>query len=239
MEDTIDSHHLPLPDQIGEGSGEGTSTATTAASFRKEENEQTGSGLLNDLSQLTGINSHHVLEAIAQFVLKKIKDSVPAPFQNYNLGPPAEVSTANPDIRPQNSFAISHPKDDLNDKFDEINLLKTIQPKFRRLGQILLKEFDKRPQDITWTPDGTLILDQISIPNSNIYSIFPLLFKAFVRSNSPPGLRELSTKINEIGLAHLIRCKLSKPKGSTANQSFRESGKQEKKPPTEKWWYLG
>ena len=187
--------------------------------------------------ELAGLDSHRLVQQIAEVVVKKIGPSlIPQPFQNFNLGPPAQVSTENPDTRPQLSFSIAHPKDDLNDKFDENHLLKTIQPKFRRQAQILLKEFDKRPNQITWTTDGTLLIDQISIPQSNIFVIFPLLFKSVRTAIKLPGYQDLVLKIHEIGLGHLIKSKIVPQKKLRASAKI-ETGSSSQA--NQKWWFLG
>ena len=204
-----------------------------------ENDSQEGSGLLNNFLELAGLDSNRIVEQIAEFVVKKLNPAlVPEPYQNYNLGPPAQVSTENPNTRPPLAFAISHPKDDLNDKYDEVHLLKTIAPKFRRQAQILLKEFDKRPNQITWTGDGTLLIDQVSIPKSNIFVIFPLLFKASKRAIQLPGFEDLVLKINEIGLDHLIKCKVAQPKFAP-KKSVTSSLTSDTSKSKTKWWFLG
>ena len=120
-------------------------------------------------------------------------------------------------------------------KIKLIKSLKTLQPKFRRLGQILLKEFNHQANQITWTPDGSLLIDEVSIPRSNIFVIFPLLFKTRNFRHDVPGLDELLIKIEEMGLSHLIKSKLAKGRGTFARKNSPLN------PPgtSTKWWYIG
>ena len=201
------------------------------------EIESSGAGLLTNLLDFAGLEPHHLVEKIAEVVIKKINTSlVPPAYQNYNLGPPAQVSTENPDTTPSAPFAIAHTKDDLNDKYDEVHLLKTLSPKFRRQGQILLKEFDKRANQITWTGDGTLLIDQTSIPQSNIFVIFPLLFKATKFATKLPGFEDLVLKIHEIGLGHLIKSKLRQGKVSSKKLTVTSEAPSAS---NAKWWFIG
>ena len=190
----------------------------------------------NDLLGL-GESSSGVIEHIAKLVATTLIPAALNRFQNYNLGPPAQLSIEDPNTNPELPYKISQTKDDLNDKFDETHLLKTLPPKFRRLGQILLKEFDKKSNEVTWMPNGTLLIDQISIPQSNIFFIFPLLFKSSRLPKDVPGLNELLLKINEMGLGHLIKVqprqiKLKRSKVSLKSVSPSHSRQT-------KWWYLG
>ena len=168
-----------------------------------------------------------------------VKSIIPAAvnqFQNYNLGPPAQVSTANPNTNPPLPYSVNQVKDDLNTQFDENQLLKTIPPRFRRLAQILLKEFNSRANEVTWTPDGSLLIDEVSIPKSNIYVIFPFLFMGKKLHSGIPGLQELLIKIKDMGLDHLIKTKPLSQKSNFKN--FATKGTRSKEL-TGKWWFLG
>ena len=108
-----------------------SSTSTSSTSTHREPDLsipiQTGSGdTQSELTGITGLGSSEALHHIAELVVKSLIPVAVSQFQNYNLGPPAQVNTENPDTRPSLSYNIVHQKDDLNDKFDEAELLKTV-----------------------------------------------------------------------------------------------------------------
>ena len=186
-----------------------------------------------------------VFQHIADLVAEKLGSNVPA-YQNFNLGPPAPIISANPDTKPQGSFEVNKTKDDLNSKFDEKELLKCVPPTSRRLAQILLEQFNLRGNELTWMPDGTILIDETSIPKSNIFIIFPLLFKASKKSSKPPGYFEFIEKLNQMGLDHLVKTKLSKAEKRPINHQRQQNStdgniSEENSTPSkrEKWWYLG
>ena len=62
----------------------------------------------------------------------------------------------------------------------------------------LLEEIDLRPEDITFDSSGLIVIDGTAIPSSNIFLVFPLLFKKV--HPSFPGLQELKLKLSEMHL---------------------------------------
>lgn len=73
----------------------------------------------------------------------------------------------------------------------------------KKNAQHLLEEFDKRGNELTWNSSGTIFVDQVAIPGSNLFTVFPLLFKVR-RSEKLIGLNELIQKINDMGLSSYI-----------------------------------
>ena len=67
----------------------------------------------------------------------------------------------------------------------------------------MLDEFDKRANELTWNPSGTIFIDQVAIPGSNLFTLFPLLFK-LRRSEKLIGLTDLIQKIDDMGLSSYI-----------------------------------
>lgn len=96
----------------------------------------------------------------------------------------------------------------------------------------LLRVFDSHPEDITWNTDGTLFIDDVAIPNSDIKLIFPKLFK---KSNEVKfdikGLEELVFKIHLMGYEHLILRKHM----TIVNLEDLSSDDSESSP----WYYIG
>ena len=236
---------LPHLFKFSESSGQGTTTEKESTTSQQNSDLpipiQSGSGsshLADFASGFADLATSTNLHQIAELVVKSLVPAALTQFQNYNLSPPAQVITENPDTRPQLTFGISHQKDDLNDSFDEAHLLKTVPVKFRRLGQILLKEFNGQANQITWTPDGSLLIDEVSIPKSNIFVIFPLLFKAAKPRYHVPGFDELLLKLDEMGLTHLIKSKRSKGLGQKLTSAQSKSNSNLPKQ-NSKWWYIG
>ena len=111
---------------------------------------------------------------------------------------------------------------------DEEKLLRLVPTRFRPQAKILLRQFNQRGTELTWNSDGIIFKDQTSIPESNIFTFFPYLFKMKHPKNMT-GFDDFIQKINEMGLSNLIlqkapkvREKLSKLSGTGPN-----------------WWYLG
>lgn len=114
-----------------------------------------------------------------------------------------------PNVVPQNavellpSSSVVH-KSKLSDSFDDEKLLKVVPKHFHPKALKLLNELKKRPDEITWTSNGAVFINQASLPNSNIFIIFP---KLFVKTNHPekiPYLFEVSSEISSLGFGHLI-----------------------------------
>ena len=100
----------------------------------------------------------------------------------------------------------------------------------------LLEEFDKRGNELTWNNHGTIFIDEVSIPGSNLFTLFPLLFK-LRRSEKLIGLNELIQKIDDMGLSSFIVKKKSfkKNKRPQTTTSLSGHGINDDFP----WYYLG
>ena len=119
----------------------------------------------------------------------------------------------------------------LNFWTDEKRLINLTPQKYRKKAALLLKEFSRRGNELTWSTDGIIYVDEISIPSTDIYVLFPYLFKA-KRPKNLLGFEDFVQKINCMGLYHLI---YQKPK-------LYECSKSKNNPkPLENlanWWYL-
>ncbi len=108
----------------------------------------------------------------------------------------------------------------------------------KKAAKILLNEFNARGNELTWDSNGTLFIDQVSIPGSNMYFLFPILFKK-KRSSHLPGLQQLVSKINDMGLSDFIntsQLQITHDAFSTRNNSKKDAVPLVE---NEKWWYLG
>lgn len=122
-------------------------------------------------------------------------------------------------------------QNDPNDGFDEKYLLRQVPKKSQAQAQNLLKVLNERANELTWSSSGSVFVDGTSIPNSDIFKIFPSLFK----KQSPKrmkGFQEFVQKLRSMGLCHLIPIKETQAiSTSQAHKAKNESISQ--------WWYIG
>jgi hypothetical protein len=149
---------------------------------------------------------------IAFLVSKKIQPRQPgALWNNFNLTPPSTSVVVNPNTESSSAVHYDNPirKNDFNDIFDEKRLLRLTPKKFRKNGEELLKQFVSRGSELNWDSSGTIYIDGTSIPESDIFILFPCLF----RSKKPKkleGFVEFFNKIIEMGLSDLLSQKVLK-----------------------------
>ncbi len=108
----------------------------------------------------------------------------------------------------------------------------------KKNAKYLLEEFNKRANELTWNSSGTMFVDQVAIPGSNLFTLFPLLFK-LRRSDKLIGLQDLIEKIDEMGLSSYIvtshnlkRKHIDKEKESNKRNDNHENS-------NFPWYYLG
>jgi hypothetical protein len=102
-----------------------------------------------------------------------------------------------------------------------------VPTKHRRQAEVLLKQFNVRGNELTWNSDGIIFIDQTSVPESNIYVLFPYLYKMKHPKNLP-GFDDFIKKLHEMGLDHLILKRYS------PLQRAKPTSKQS----TVNWWFL-
>lgn len=129
-------------------------------------------------------------------------------------------------------------KSQLNDDFDNDRLITSVPKMFQERAKILVKELLPHSSDLTWDSSGTIFLDQESLPSSNIFKIFPYLFKRVQIPQNYPNLLELATKIASLGFGHLINKRLTL--GLVRKKTIEDQEKIYQQIKTAKhWWYLG
>jgi hypothetical protein len=103
----------------------------------------------------------------------------------------------------------------------------------KRKAKLLLDELEKRPHELTWNSEGIVFVNQIGIPGSNMYKLFPLLFSKG-KTEDIIGVDDFYKKIKEMGLFHFADQNPSK-------SSDTQKGKGIKKDilATDAWWYIG
>lgn len=104
------------------------------------------------------------------------------------------------------------------DNSDLNKLLLKVPKKFKKKAHILLKFFYENPMDVTWDSKGVVTVNDVIIPNSNIFTLFPALYKNKF-DISEPGLHSLTTYLSSSGLGNLF--KNGKTVGLTRKKSYR------------------
>lgn len=83
-------------------------------------------------------------------------------------------------------------------------LINLTPQRFRDRASKLLTALISFPDTITWSDTGFVSINHESLPNSNIYEIFPKLFKYVKNPEKIFGLPEVITEIATLGLGSLI-----------------------------------
>jgi hypothetical protein len=129
-------------------------------------------------------------------------------------------------------------KSQLMDQFDLQKLLNGVPAEYLERAEKLLKELLDFPNEITWDSEGTIFVDQHSLPESNIYDLFPNLFKRGVNSSKVLHLKEIATKIASLGFGNLINPRLtsglSRKKDLPNHNELRTKISE-----MPNWWYIG
>lgn len=194
------------------------------------------------------MNDNVFLNQIVSAVSKKLTGHSERPItSNWKFYDRAEP-TVSSEVVPENTQPPPHfnnrlCENDLNDSFDEIQLLRFVPKRFFKKAKTLLEIFDERPDEITWDSTGNIYIDQASIPNGNIYRLFPYLFRQKVPKDViTKGFPDLVQKLVNMNLQHLLNCNLSigerkKIKEESLSRPQAETDKKEASK-SSKWWLL-
>jgi hypothetical protein len=129
-------------------------------------------------------------------------------------------------------------KSQMNDEFDNERLINSVPDIFKSRAKTLLNSLQQFSSDLTFKDDGTIFIDQTSLPLSNIFKIFPFLFKPVKSVETIPFLFEVATKIASLGLGHLINKRLTQ--GLLRKNTILDQEKLHMQIKSSKhWWYLG
>jgi hypothetical protein len=129
-------------------------------------------------------------------------------------------------------------KSRLNDDFDIKKLLDIIPAENLEKAETLIKKLENFPNEITWDSAGTIFIDQKSLPESNIYDIFPKLFRKVANINKILHLKEVASKIASLGFGYLINSRLTS--GLNRKKPLANFDELHTKTKTNlNWWYLG
>jgi hypothetical protein len=102
----------------------------------------------------------------------------------------------------------------------------------------LLKEIEKHPNELTFDSFGRIIIDEVGIPGSNIFVVFPKLFKARTNDSNLLGFNEIKKKLEEMGLSSYLKMQVGRGKqkpqikqDSTFDPNFSANN--------QPWYYIG
>ena len=202
----------------------GGSADDDLSSESSEPNEQIGSG--------SKLKKNKFIDRIAALVSKKLQPPIASNlWQNYNLNPPNASTLVTLDSTPALKFdnLLSNSK---NDQFDQKRLLKFVPKSYKEKARLLLSKIEESPEQLTFSSDGVIYINKTSIPNSDIFYLFPYLFKSRHPQNLE-GFEDFKNQINEMGLTHLTNASMHK---SSISKIPIIDPSIEKNP---NWWYLG
>ncbi len=95
-------------------------------------------------------------------------------------------------------------KDDENSSAAEDYLLQTVPHRFRERTKQIINICNLSPQQLTWSKDGQIFIDQQSVPLANIFKLLPAIFKPTPTKRKLLGIDEFVTQIATMGFAHLM-----------------------------------
>jgi hypothetical protein len=100
-----------------------------------------------------------------------------------------------------------------------------------------LKYFNQNGEKITFNSAGTIFIDQVALPSSNIFEIFPILFKRKNLKRRIPGLNDFLEKLQELGLNHLVLLnKITTKTNQNQKKNLEDHGLKNE---ASNYWYLG
>ena len=215
--------------------------SNTPSSTKRSFNQSgEGSGLKNQkLNDSDNSDSEDdIYDVIANRLAKKLQKTKANQFEPQQTSSPLNIEVSSPNTAPPIPFSNPIKKSDENDKFDEKQLLLLIPKGKKKNAKSLLSEFDKRPNELTWNSDGVVFIDQVAVPRSNIYTIFPMLFKKRVESNLI-GLADFLKKLEEMKLTFLLH-KTSENEEAVGKGSTNATSSTQNQPKSSTpWWYIG
>ncbi len=102
------------------------------------------------------------------------------------------------------NFSVPLIKNDDNDDFDEESLLYLVPQEHKNKAHMLLSELKSRGNELTWNSSGIVFINQIAIPNTNIFYLFPYLFQKHLPKKKIEGFTEVQGKLINMGLSNYL-----------------------------------
>lgn len=221
-----------------------TEPEVSVAESSEQHSKQVGAGFefsKSCLEELATTVSNHLAQ---QFNLAALQQLLPASqvsqkgegnSSSNDLLPPCP-SEAEHDISQPAASDFIKQKSQQFDKFDINKLINSVPQAYKQRAKSLTSHFQQCPLEIDFDANGLLILDGTSIPNSNIFKIFPELFIKKLKKPLP-GKNELVTKIASKGWGNLIvkgiARGLKRPRNYKLHSETESSLKEFKN-----WWYM-
>jgi len=168
-------------------------------------------------------------------VSKKLDRPISDNWIYYQRAQPTTSSQQVPEnTAPPIHFDNKKSENDMNDLFDENQLLRFVPKRFKEKAKIILSVFEERPNEITWDSSGVIYIDQTSLPNSNIFTLFPYLFRQKIpKEVLSNGFQDFLQKVVDMNLKQFLNCNLTSILGPTSVKSEKVHTNQ-----PSKWWYL-
>lgn len=191
---------------------------------------QSGGGNENE-----GLRSHirQIVDLVKQEITIPARPSITT-WQSYEA--PYTVTAIGHPKNPINSpYPVNVNKSDLNDSFDEVKLLRRVPKDHQQAASELLKIIESRPNELTFDCNGVIYIDEQSVPGSNIFKLFPILFKKRASKNFS-GLQDFINKINQMGLTHLIKYPIQHKEAMKLDAAISRTVPNTS---TDQWWYIG
>jgi len=192
---------------------------------------QKGSGEVSE-ELLTRKNLKEIVDLVKQEIVLAPRPVI-SNWRNFDRAEPTITAIGQPKSAELTRYDVVIEKSDLNDTFDEKKLLKRVPKEKRSQAIELLKDIESRPSELTFDSNGIVFIDETSVPGTNIFKLFPLLFQKQVRKKFT-GFDELSSKIIEMGLGHLIQHSSKNRLAKSLDKALASTQKQT----DDQWWYL-
>ena len=218
------------------------STAQSGGSSNEVAEKPLPSSSAEQLGGSFSFNPEQFVDKIASIVTEKVTKNLQyraaQPFwKNYEISEPTITSEVVNDAGIQPApFNSDLKHNDLADKFDENHLLHLIPKRYKAQAKTLLKACDERAAEFTFNTNGIIFIDGTSLPGTNIFVLFPALFKNTKTRRNLVGFNEVIQKLKDMGLAHLIMRPNDQPKIKKEKETHMAPSSSSSSKPN--WWYL-
>ena len=129
-------------------------------------------------------------------------------------------------------------KSKLNNVFQNQELIDLVPAKAKERAKKLLDSLIPFSSTITWSPNGTIYVNQTSLPDSNIFELFPKLYKQTHNPKAILNLEEVVNAIANLGFGHLISRQLTSGLNRRRNILNQEKIFSELKT-IKNWYFIG
>jgi len=165
-------------------------------------------------------NDSDIINKIAEVVVKKINNQtnlnseVPllqssSYIDQTNLNPQIPIIQTSQDKNTLLPYSNVISENDEADDFDEKKLLSLVPYGHKKNAKRLLKIINENGQSLTFNSQGVIFINGVSVPNSNLFEIFPYLYK-FKKPKNISGLMDFVNQLQTMGLSNLIVTRLEK-----------------------------